>query len=147
MSNDATTPSLPVGRFGKYSASVIWTHVCGWSLWVAIGVLCWTLGHSREEQLLNLLVGVIGSLLGWVAGMYLAPLHAKEESKFVSIGQAISAFISGYALSKFDRFAENALFTQSGVVSSSWVRLGLMFSAFLVIAIVVYSGRTYFRET
>ena len=126
-------------------ASAIWSNVCGWPLWIFIGWLAWVLGGSIEEQWTNILLFVMGSLLGWAIGMYFAPIHDMESTRFVTIGQAVSAFVSGYVLSKFDRFLETVLFNQSDVVSSSWVRLGILFSAFLVIAIIVYSSRSYWK--
>jgi hypothetical protein len=145
MVDDAKNYDQPEPSIKFSYDSAIWSNVCGWPLWFFIGWLAWILGGSIEEQWTNILLFVIGSLLGWAVGMYFAPIHDIESTRFVSIGQAVSAFVSGYVLSKFDRFLETVLFSQSDVVSSSWVRLGITFSAFLVIAIIVYSSRTYWK--
>ena len=50
------------------------------------------------------LAGLIGALLGWASGMYFAPHGHGEQNKFVTMAQAVSAFASGYLMSKIDRF-------------------------------------------
>ena len=92
------------------------------------------------------LTGLAGTLLGWACGMYFAPYGPSERSRFVTVGQAASAFASGYLVSKLDRFLETTLFPQPIGTPGEWLGAALFAVAFLNAALVVYSNRAYFRE-
>jgi len=133
--------------FGRYFGNVIFTNLFGFAIWVMLAWSCIELGAGqRTQQIGYALAGLIGALLGWGAGMYFAPHGDVEQSKFVTLGQAISAFASGYLVSKVDRFVEATLFPQGGVSSGNWLGAGILAAAFLNTALVVYSNRSYFRE-
>ena len=49
---------------------------------------------ASKQWALNLLLCLFGSLLGWFAGFMAAP-YDNEKDAFLSIGKAITAFLSG----------------------------------------------------
>jgi hypothetical protein len=98
----------------------------------------------KEQANTNYLIVLLGSLLGWVLGLFFSPYDDKEAKAFVSIGQAVSAFISGYVFSKLDRFVEASLFVAQGPVYGSWIRVGLFVAAAVIWAVLVFSSRAYF---
>ena len=83
-------------------------------------------------------------LVGWALGMFFAPYSKKEQDSFSKIAAAISAFVSGYIVSKFDRFLESSLFGEEGPDFLSWLRAGLFFSALALAMLSVFSNRLYF---
>ncbi|MBE3023058.1 hypothetical protein [Janthinobacterium sp. GW458P] len=129
----------------EYLLTAIITLICGF---FATGVLiwtAWTISPNGEVLAKNYLIILIAFLLGWTTGMYLSPYDRKEALKFVTIGQAISAFLSGYVLSKFDRFIENFLFGKNKLpIYDNWIHLGMFLASFLVACILVFTARAYF---
>ncbi len=144
-------PALPPGPFelmlGRYFGNVIFTNLFGMVILMLLAWACVELGGaSTKAQISYALAGLIGALLGWASGMYFAPHGQGEQNKFVTLGQAVSAFASGYLVSKVDRFVEAALFPPAGVASGEWHGAAIFTAAFLNTALVVYSNRSYFRE-
>ncbi|MCX7293605.1 hypothetical protein [Janthinobacterium sp.] len=129
----------------EYLLTAIVTLICGI---FALGVLiwaAWTISPNSGILAKNYLIVLIAFLLGWTTGMYLSPYNGKEKLKFVTIGQAISAFLSGYVLSKFDRFIESFLFGQNKLpIYDNWIHLGMFIASFLIACILVFTARAYF---
>jgi len=96
---------------------------------------------------LNLLVGILGCLLGWFVGTLASPYDKPEAQRFISLGQAVSLFVSGVLVSKIDRFLESALFDKDGIYRDAWERAGIFAAAFLLMALVTYVNRTYYSVT
>jgi len=148
------TPQLtapPSGPFeevlGRYFGNVIFTNLFGLVILLLLAWACVELGGaSTTAQISYALAGLIGALLGWASGMYFAPHGQGEQNKFVTLGQAVSAFASGYLVSKIDRFVEATLFPQTGITTGEWHGAAIFVAAFLNAALVVYSNRSYFRE-
>jgi len=134
------------GVLGKYPFSVIFTNLFAIAFGACIAWLCILLSSDAQQQVLNFLIALMGALVGWALGMFFAPYNDKEAARFSSIGQAVSAFISGYAVSKVDRLFEETLFDDSASpVPISWIRMGLFFCSTLLVMLSVFSNRAYFR--
>ncbi|MEO6561610.1 MAG: hypothetical protein ABIN99_00990 [Nitrosospira sp.] len=134
--------------FGKYPFSVIFTNLWAIAFGIIIVWLCFRVSDEPQNQIFNLLLAMIGALLGWALGMFFAPYDEKETARFSSIGQSVSAFASGYVLSKLDRFLEVSMFASDKLpITITWVRIGLLFSALLVAMLLVFSNRAYFRAS
>lgn len=122
------------------------TMVCGVFGICVLGWTAWKVAPDDAALATNYLIVLLGFILGWTTGMYLSPYSAAEASKFVTVGQAISAFLSGYALAKLDRFVESTLFVQNKLpVYEHWIRLGIFVAAFFIACILVFTARAYFR--
>jgi hypothetical protein len=132
--------------FGKYPFLVIFTNSFAIAFCVSIGYLCFYTSPTPIEQVFNCLIALLGLLLGWALGMFFAPYTDEDAARFSSIGQAVSVFVSGYALSKLDRFLEATMFIKEGPVAITWIRIGLLICATLVSVLTVFSNRSYFRH-
>ena len=142
----STAPMTPFEAvFGHHIGNVIFTNLFGLTILVFLAWACMALGDTTQGTLGYALVGLTGMLLGWGCGMYFAP-YKDEQSRFLTIGQAVSAFASGYLVSKVDRFVEAKLFPPSDAAQGEWLGAAIFVAAFLNAALVVYSNRTYFRE-
>lgn len=135
------------GIFGAYPFLVIFTNIFAALFCALIGWLCIFVSPSDPiRQALNGLIAMFGALIGWALGMFLAPYTQAEAAKFISMGQAVSAFVTGYALSKLDRFLEAVLFSNDTVpIVISWIRIGLFTCSALLVMLTVFSNRAYFR--
>lgn len=95
----------------------------------------------------NRLIAVIGAMCGWIIGVAFAPFSEAERSQFQAITSVVSAFLSGYVVSKLDRFLEATLFPVNAQTQEAWARMGLFVATFLLAAITVFSNRLYaFRD-
>jgi hypothetical protein len=91
----------------------------------------------------NRLVALIGALCGWIIGVAFAPFSESEQTQFLAISSVISAFLSGYVVSKFDRYLEGVLFPVGVETRNSWTRVGLFVAALLLVATTVFINRLY----
>jgi hypothetical protein len=87
---------------------------------------------------------LLGAVMGWPSGMYFSPYSDNEKKSFVSAGQAASAFVSGYLLSKLDRLLERALFSDKPAGQDAWLLTAYFVVAFAIFAIGTYTCRRYF---
>ncbi len=131
--------------FGNYPFSVIFTNIFSVVFALVIGWLCYAVSSVPLEQVFNALLAIVGALVGWALGMFFAPYNEKEASRFSSIGQAVSAFVSGYVISKLDRFLEASMFQEHVPITITWVRFGLVFCSMLLVMLTVFTNRAYFR--
>lgn len=94
---------------------------------------------------------LLGVSIGWFVAFIISPYSGKEEDRFAKIGQTISAFISGYLLSKIDKPINAYIekFTQNIVEKKiilalddlNKVRIIGFFISFILSTIVVYVFR------
>jgi hypothetical protein len=140
---------MPQISLAKVSANY-WTVTSTNSVCVSILLfliyLAYKLGQNDQDKLANVLILLIGALSGWLVGMFFSPYSAKESERFASIGQTISAFISGYLVSKLDRFFEKTLYDEQKPNPDTWLRLALFTVSFLTSMILVFTNRLYFGQ-
>lgn len=131
---------------GPHPYSVITTNISaavfsGLLIW-----LCFQLSEERKDKIINLFATMMGALSGWVLGIFFTPYNGNEEALFLTTGQTISAFLSGYVVSKVDRYFESTLFNGDKAPHQlTWIRIGLAGSALLLALIWVFTNRLYFR--
>ena len=133
-------------EFGKYGSTALFSNFLLIVLLGALLVIAYYIAQSDQSRIYNYLVILLGSLCGWTLGIFFSPYSEKEAKSFVSIGQAISAFVSGYVLSKFDRFLEASLFLETKAPQyDTWTRLALFVAAMVMFALLIFTNRAYFR--
>jgi hypothetical protein len=95
------------------------------------------------ERWFNILLCVFGSIAGWSAGMLISP-HAVERRQFSEFRKAISAFITGFVLAKFD-----TLLPAGGNVANVTLLIGrvlLFATTFLLCLQFTYVARSYLKS-
>ncbi|MGI0024138.1 MAG: hypothetical protein ACREA4_03205 [Nitrososphaera sp.] len=126
----------------EYPKTVIATGIACLIFLIALGIVCWYQGKDTGERTLNALIAMFGGLIGWILGIFLIP-YPGEEKQFAAIGAAVSAFISGYLVSKLDRFFEATLYSQQQANPVAWVRVVIFGIATLLALIFVTVNRQY----
>lgn len=93
-----------------------------------------------------LLAAIVGSALGWAAGILIAPYEG-EGKRFRSISKGIAGFLTGYAIGKIDRVFDLLLDKTGGAPAILDMRLQRTFwlglACFVVTALTVFVARTY----
>jgi hypothetical protein len=106
--------------------------------------LCFALSNSKIEPSINILIVMIGVILGWPVGVYFSPFNKEDAKRLSVIGKSAAAFVSGYLLSKIEPIIQAQIeIAKSDISSMPWLQLGLFVSAFLLSAVLVFEGRSY----
>jgi hypothetical protein len=135
------------GWLGRYRLAVISANLMAFAFTGAIVWASWRLGNNNARAFtLNILVCLLGAALGWGAGILATPIAEDDTTHFAKLAQIISAFLSGYLVSKLDRFLERALYSGEQLIASAWERTGLFVVSFLVMLIVVFINRWYLHR-
>src|SRR5205085_5041552 len=105
-------------RIAVISANIMALAFAGVIIWA-----CGKLGDDGKAFTLNVLICLLGGVLGWGLGILATPIAPDDTGQFAKIGQVISAFASGYLVSKLDRFLEHGLYDSDHLVANAWQRL------------------------
>jgi hypothetical protein len=94
-----------------------------------------------------LLIQLAGMACGGFLGFLASPKAPSEQVTFLTFAKAISAFLSGYALSKIDNLIDT-LTKNSDLYKDQLVvaRLLIFFLAIIVSLMMVYSYRAYVQK-
>jgi hypothetical protein len=98
---------------------------------------------SPDRFHLNLLISLLGGLVGWILGNITSPTNEDEKKSFSQLGAAISTFLSGYVVSKLDRFLEKALFGSDQINQNAWTSASFFTSALIIVTLTVFLNRFY----
>src|SRR5882724_2471310 len=110
-----------LSSLGQHPALVISAMLGGIGCAGAIIWIACHLGQKDDSVAVNILLCILGGLTGWIAGILVTPLNSLETAHFLSLGQAISAFVSGYLVSKLDRFFEKTLYAADEPNPKAWM--------------------------
>jgi hypothetical protein len=96
----------------------VWQLPAGIRIGYGLGVLALitclviaSLMRPSGEWWFNVLLCLFGMAAGWTIGVLLSPMTAKEETKFSGFAKALSAFLTGFVVAKFDLLLKNVSFT------------------------------------
>ena len=95
-----------------------------------------------QSVAVNLLLVIVGMLMGWVIGIAITPYSSEEIDMFSSYMRAISTFVGGYVLAKADDLIKG-VFTQSFFTFEHTVGVLLTISAFLEGLLIAFVYRRY----
>lgn len=116
----------------------------GYGLGVAVFVgliwIAWGIGQSVR---LNLLVLITSGIVGWIVGILMTPATRSEKLQFSEYGKALSTFVTGYALAKFDKIFEIAIARPEDVSDVVAGRFMLAISAFSLGILLTFIWRKY----
>lgn len=98
---------------------------------------------SPNRFYLNLLISLIGGLVGWILGNIISPTDDEEKNTFSQLGAGISTFLSGYVVSKLDRFLEKVLFGGDQINQDAWTSASFFTSSLIIVTLTVFLNRFY----
>ena len=110
-------------------------------LGLVIVVLCIAMkreDRGRADIAMNFTVALFGACVGWLLGILLSPYNAAERTMFAQYASAVSAFVSGYVLSKVDKTLTHVLTPEALsrplvgfriMIFASAILLGIVFTA------------------
>jgi hypothetical protein len=126
--------------FGDYPATIISSTLLLNALLYALWALAPSIGG---ETATNHLLIVLGILIGWLVGLFAAPVTDVDAEDFAAMRKAMYAFLSGYLLSKLDRFLEKTLFRDGAPVELFWKQAALFTGAVIASALLIFTWRRY----
>jgi hypothetical protein len=123
---------------------------------IAVGLLCLaicallapSISSTVEDRAITWLVELAGMAAGGFLGFLSSPKVPGEQITFLTVARALSAFLSGYALSKIDRLIDN--FFQPNIYEGNPLLLGRLLIcsiAMIVSFMIAYSYRVYVQNT
>jgi len=112
-------------------------------LLITLVALCFLVGQGREVRALNIVVLVFGAAAGWLARVLVSPDDPTEARTFPQYAGAISAFASGYLVSKADRVLEQILDPETLFSPVAAFRILAAVSTFAITLLITYVYRVY----
>jgi hypothetical protein len=125
-----------------YPFTVISSAVFGVILAYLLVRICLSSTVDKRERENYALLVLLGCLIGWAIGMFLIP-YPGEKEQFDSLGKTVSAFFSGYVVSKLDRLLDSSLYSEKKPNPNAWFRLGIFTASALLAVIFVAVNRQY----
>lgn len=110
---------------------------------VILVVLCFKMAPSPQDAYLNIAIVLASVSVGWLLGTFVSPESASEQGRFMTYGKAVSAFVSGYLVSKLDKVVEEILSPQTLAVPLAAFRLSASIAAMISALLVTYILRAY----
>jgi len=98
--------------------------------------------EKDDDKWTNLAVVVLGLSTGWLLGIFISPYDG-EASHFKELGAAVTAFVSGYILSKADAAISKLLSPDQVIRPVSGFRMMAGLTALILALIMTYVGRSY----
>jgi hypothetical protein len=105
--------------------------------------LCFKMVATPQDSYLNLTIVLASVCVGWLLGTFISPETTSEQSRFMTYGKAVSAFVSGYLVSKLDKVVEMILSPQTLAVPVASFRLAASVAAVISALLVTYILRAY----
>jgi hypothetical protein len=93
---------------------------------------------NDDDAYLNIAIFMASSSVGWLLGTFNSPKNSKEKVIFGEYGKAVSAFISGYLVSKLDKLVEMILSPTTLQVPVASFRLVGSTSCFVTAMLITY---------
>jgi hypothetical protein len=106
-------------------------------------ILSFKMAVTPQDGYLNLSIVLASICVGWLLGTFVSPESSTEQTRFSTYGKAVSAFVSGYLVSKLDKVVEMILSPQTLAVPIASFRLCASISALISALLVTYIVRVY----
>jgi hypothetical protein len=147
MESQAESTEPPKSWLGRYRVAVMSANIMAVAFNSILIWACWQLGNNDSKAFtLNILLCLLGAAIGWGAGILATPIAQDDTAQFAKVGQIISALVTGYIVSKLDRFLERVLYSSDQPNTIAWERFCLFLVALLVMLIVVFINRWYLHR-
>jgi hypothetical protein len=109
----------------------------------ALWFLCFRIVATPLDGYLNLAVILASISFGWLLGTFVSPESDREQQSFMTYGKAVSAFVSGYLVSKLDKVIDRILSPEILAMPVAAFRLAGSIAAIISALLVTYIVRAY----
>ena len=105
--------------------------------------LCFKVVATPLDGYLNLAIILASICSGWLLGTFVSPETEREQQSFMTYGKAVSAFVSGYLVSKLDKVIDRILSPETLAMPVAGFRLAGAVAAVISALLVTYIVRAY----
>ena len=133
-----------LAKLGDHPWTLITSNTSAFLIGIALLWLAYQLGIDGHAYLVNWVICLFGAVIGWGVGLMSSPSSERESAKFSGVTKTVSAFLSGYILSKLDPLIQTVLQSDQFFQESVLVRIAFFLSAFCLSMVIVYINRVYF---
>jgi len=136
----ADKPKLP--RFTRNKWNMITSAAIAGVLYLVLiaFLFLYTTNSTLRAELM--LAGVVGGVLGWVAGILASPFGG-EKDEFSSINKLVYGFVSGWLVNKIDALFASSEAAKGTINELSWIFIGYITASFLIAVAITYIARSY----
>src|ERR1041385_2980265 len=136
----ADKPKLP--RLAGNKWNVITSTVIAGVLYVLLIAFLFLYPTNSTLRAELMLAGVVGSVLGWVAGILASPFSGEKE-EFSSINKLVYGFVSGWLVNKIDALFASSDAAKGAVNQVTWIFIAYIAASFLIAVAITYIARSY----
>ena len=137
MADKPKPPRLAGNKWNVITSSVI---ACALYLLLIAFLFLYTSNATLRAELM--LAGVVGGVLGWVAGILASPFST-EKDEFTSINKLVYGFVSGWLVNKIDALFASSDAAKGSINELSWIFIGYTAASFLIAVAITYIARSY----
>jgi hypothetical protein len=145
MSNVFQTVKKAMSLADRKDTTILIAIAIGCLCLVICGILGWLISQKAEKPV-TLLVQLAGMACGAFLGFLASPKAPGEQAAFLTFAKAISAFLSGYALSKINNLVDTLF--QGDIYKDRLVvaRLLIFIIGMIISFMIAYSHRAYVQQ-
>lgn len=115
----------------------------------AIAVVMWlttigiaiALGRDLVGSLVNILLCLVGTTVGWWFGYVGSPLTPGEKKDFGTLAKSVALFLSGFLLSHIEKILDRTLDPAVALTSPGGPRILLVTTTCFISVLLVFSNR------
>jgi hypothetical protein len=133
-----------LSKLGDHPWTLITSNTSAFLIGVALLWLAYQLGADSHAYLVNWVICLFGAVVGWGVGLMSSPSSEQESAKFSGVTKTVSAFLSGYILSKLDPLIQTVLQSDQFFQEAVLVRIAFFLTTFFLSMVIVYINRVYF---
>jgi len=114
---------------------------------IPLTILAYQMSPEKNDYLVSYLICITAIILGWVFAFITSPYDNSDKKNFKEFSKLVGTFLTGYFLSKFDKFLDSIATVHAELTILIGVRILLFISFFFLTWIVVYVFRQYADKT
>lgn len=112
---------------------------------VALAFCLFTAWRYNGGSYVQVLICILGGVLGWIAGLAVTPSSADEKKTFTEYGKVIATFLSGFGLAQLKGFLD-WLQVPEQATDDLIVKSLLFVCCFFIVGLFTYISRLHVGE-
>jgi len=133
---------VKIPRFAGNKWNVITSAAIASALYLLLIAFLFLYTSNSTLRAKLMLAGVVGGVLGWVAGILASPFST-EKDEFTSISKLVYGFVSGWLVNKIDALFASSDAAKGSLNELTWIFIGYIAASFLIAVAMTYIARSY----